>query len=159
MSVLIEKISYVLEKLLTLMMFAIVATATWQVVSRGVLDSPSSYTEELSRYLLIWIGILGAAYAYKTKAHLGLDLFVEKMAEDKQHKTRIVAELFVIFFALSVMVFGGSSLVSITLELNQISAALGVKMGLIYSVVPISGVLITLFAINNIKNLQQSGAQ
>ncbi len=61
-----------------LAMAAIVLVVTWQVFSRFIIQSPSSFTEELSRFLLIWIGILGAAYAYKTKAHLGLDLFVEK---------------------------------------------------------------------------------
>ena len=51
------------------------------------------------------------------------------------------------------MVYGGSELVSLTLELEQISAALGVKMGLIYSVLPLSGGLIIAYALVNITTL------
>lgn len=153
MSKILHLLSQCLEKLLMLMMAAIVVTVTWQVFSRFALRAPSSVTEELARFLLIWIGILGAAYAYKTRAHLGLDLFLEKATAQAQKKIRIVIELVVLFFAASIMVFGGSSLVSITLELNQISAALGWQMGWIYSVIPLSGLLISLFSINNLYQL------
>lgn len=146
-------ISYLLEKILMFAMAAIVVTVTWQVFSRFILQSPSSYTEELARFILIWIGILGSAYAYKTKAHLGLDLFVEQMAPAKQKKVRILIELFVIIFAGAVMVYGGASLVAMTMELKQTSAALGFNMGLVYSAIPLSGVLIVLFCLDNISQL------
>jgi TRAP-type C4-dicarboxylate transport system permease small subunit len=149
----VSRISFVMEKLLMAMMFAIVATVTWQVFSRFILADPSSFTEELSRYLLIWIGILGAAYAYKTKAHLGLDLFVEKMATANKKVALVIIELVVITFALTVMIIGGFSLVSITLELKQTSAALGVQVGFVYSVIPLSGLLIILFSINNLRHI------
>jgi len=134
-------------------MLAIVLTVTWQVFSRFILQSPSSYTEELARFILIWIGILGAAYAYKTKAHLGLDIFVDRMAPPAKRKTRIVIEIMVIIFAMSVMVYGGTLLVTMNIELKQTSAALGLNMGLVYSAIPLSGVLITIFGCNNIVQL------
>ena len=140
------------------MMLAIVLTVTWQVFSRFVLSDPSSFTEELSRYLLIWIGILGAAYAYKTKAHLGLDLFVEKMTGANKKMTLIIIELVVMAFAILVMIIGGFSLVSITLELKQTSAALGVQVGFVYAVIPLSGLLIIVFALNNLKRILSQGA-
>jgi len=142
-----------MERLLMLMMLAIVITVSWQVFSRFILADPSSFTEELSRFLLIWIGILGAAYAYKTKAHLGLDLFVGKMEGKQKLYALITIEVAVMIFASTVMVYGGSSLVAITLELKQISAALGVPIGYVYSIIPLSGVLITLFAINNLHEI------
>ena len=41
---------------------ALVAAVVWQVVSRYLLNSPSSVTEEIARYLLIWVSMLGASY-------------------------------------------------------------------------------------------------
>lgn len=158
METIVNRISFVLEKLLMAMMLAIVLTVTWQVFSRFVLSDPSSFTEELSRYLLIWIGILGAAYAYKTKAHLGLDLFVEKMTGANKKMTLIIIELVVMAFAILVMIIGGFSLVSITLELKQTSAALGVQVGFVYAVIPLSGLLIIVFALNNLKRILSEGA-
>lgn len=149
-------LSTVLEKILMFAMAAIVVTVTWQVFSRFIIQSPSSFTEELSRFLLIWIGVLGSAYAYNTKAHLGLDLFVEKMVPAKQAKVRILIEVLVMIFAGGVMVYGGALLVAMTVELKQTSAALGLNMGIIYSAVPISGALILLFCLDNINQLLKS---
>ncbi|MCF2949590.1 TRAP transporter small permease [Paraglaciecola aquimarina] len=153
MQQLMTLINHILEKLLMLMMFFIIATVTWQVFSRFILQSPSSYTEELARYLLIWIGILGAAYAYRTKAHLGLDIVVQKLQPAKQKLARIIVECMVIIFAVCILIYGGLNLVSITLELKQTSAALGLQMGYVYTVIPISGCLICLFSFSNIINL------
>ncbi|MDN4501098.1 TRAP transporter small permease [Alteromonadaceae bacterium BrNp21-10] len=151
-------INKVLEKLLIFIMATIVITVTWQVFSRFILQSPSSFTEELARFLLIWIGILGAAYAYRTKAHLGLDLFVEKMQPVRQKVARIFIEVVVMAFAGSVMVYGGLSLVMLAVELKQTSATLGLNMGLVYSVIPISGVLILLYGLDNLIQLNSSTA-
>jgi TRAP-type C4-dicarboxylate transport system permease small subunit len=98
--------------------------------------------------MLIWIGVLGAAYAYRSKMHLGLDLLVNHL----QGKSRIAAELastfFVAAFAIVVMLVGGSLLVQLTWELNQESAAIGIKMAYIYSCIPLSGAIIMLYAID-----------
>ncbi|MGJ8675406.1 MAG: TRAP transporter small permease, partial [Pseudoalteromonas sp.] len=56
-------LNHLIERILIMAMVAIVAVVCWQVFSRFIMRSPSSYTEELARFLLIWIGVLGAAYA------------------------------------------------------------------------------------------------
>lgn len=134
-------------------MAAILLTVIWQVISRYLLADPASVTEELSRFLLIWIGILGAAYAYKEKAHLGFNLIVNRQKRAVRRVLLTFVELSVIIFCAAVMSYGGVELVSITLELEQISAALGIKMGFVYVVLPISGGLIILYAIINIIDL------
>lgn len=153
MSSILEKLNQVLEKLLITMTGLIVLTVSWQVFSRFVMQLPSSITEELARFLLIWIGLLGAAYAYRTKAHLGLDLLVEHLAPVKQRIVRVFIELSVTFFAITVMVYGGFSLVAMTFELKQVSAALEWQMAAVYSVIPLSGVFISLYALDNLKAL------
>ncbi|MEC9060304.1 MAG: TRAP transporter small permease [Pseudomonadota bacterium] len=134
-------------------MVSILLTVIWQVVSRYVLKDPASITEELSRFILIWIGILGAAYAYRQNAHLGFNFIVERQSRKVKRLLLTCVEIIVIIFCVLVMVYGGSELVSLTLELEQISAALGVKMGLIYSVLPLSGGLIIAYALVNITTL------
>ena len=134
-------------------MVSILLTVIWQVVSRYVLKDPASITEELSRFILIWIGILGAAYAYRQNAHLGFNLIVERQSHKVKRLLLTCVEIIVIIFCILVMVYGGAELVSLTLELEQISAALGVKMGFIYSVLPLSGSLIIAYALVNITTL------
>ncbi|HCS2988569.1 TPA: TRAP transporter small permease subunit, partial [Shigella flexneri] len=43
-------------------MLALVVCVVWQVFSRYVLNQPSTLTDELARFLMIWVGLLGAAY-------------------------------------------------------------------------------------------------
>ena len=68
---------------LILAMSGILLAVVWQVISRYVLKDPASVTEELSRFFLIWIGLLGAAYAYRQKVHLGFNLIVEKQPAER----------------------------------------------------------------------------
>ena len=55
-------IDSILEKILVVIMSMMVINVLWQVFSRYVLANPSSFTDELARYLMIWVGVLGAAY-------------------------------------------------------------------------------------------------
>ena len=57
-----SKIDSVLEKILVIIMSSMVINVLWQVFSRYILTNPSSFTDELARYLMICVGVLGAAY-------------------------------------------------------------------------------------------------
>jgi TRAP-type C4-dicarboxylate transport system permease small subunit len=152
-----EKIRKILDVslkwILIVLMAVSVLNVLWQVFTRFVIRHPSSYTEELARYLLIWVGLLGAAYASGNKLHLAIDLFSHKLKPAAANWLEIFIQLSIIFFAVFVMVIGGLRLVNITLTLNQISAALQVKLGYVYLVLPISGGLIVVYAIARLAEL------
>jgi len=145
---LLRPIDKLLVAFLTLLMIAIVVDVSWQVITRFLLDTPSSYTEEVARFLLIWIGLLGASYAYRTRAHLGLDIITSQLTGSSKRNTELTAIIISALFAASVMIYGGAKLVMLTFELNQVSASLGIPMSYIYLVIPLSGSLICLFALN-----------
>lgn len=134
-------------------MSAILLTVIWQVISRFILKDPASVTEELSRFILIWVGILGAAYAYRKKSHLGFNLIVDRQSRATRRILLTIVEILVITFSALALIVGGKELVVITLELDQISASLGIHMGLIYTVLPISGALFVFYSLINIYNL------
>ena len=50
-----------LEILLTVVMTILVLDVVWQVFTRYILKDPSSWTEELATFLMIWVGMLGAS--------------------------------------------------------------------------------------------------
>ena len=151
-----KALSNFIEKILGtfvgLLMAVMVLDVTWQVLTRFVLKEPSSYTEELARFLLVWIGLLGAAYAYRKKAHLGLDILSQKLEGIAKRRLDIFISLVCMLFACVIMIYGGSKLMLLTLELDQMSAALQVKVGYLYSVIPLSGLLIVLFSLDRIVN-------
>jgi TRAP-type C4-dicarboxylate transport system permease small subunit len=136
-----------LELALIFLMGANVLNVLWQVFTRFVLKNPSSFTEELARFLLIWVGLLGASYAAGKKMHLAIDVVLQSLKKKAKIWTEIVIQVFVFLFSFFVMVIGGLRLVTITLTLNQISAALRVKLGYVYLVLPLSGALIMFYAV------------
>lgn len=140
-----------LDSLLVLLMLALVSAVTWQVASRYLLRDPSLWTEELARYLLVWIGLLGAAYAYRTRAHMGIDLMAQKVGPAGRARLRVISALAVLAFAVPVMILGGASLVQLTWDLRQYSAALGLPMAVVYSAIPFSGALISFYALLDIS--------
>lgn len=141
----------ILDKLLKILVTAcmalMVVVVTWQVVSRYALGDPSPWTEEVARMLLIWVGLLGGVYAYREKAHLGLDLLHQKVGSAGKRRLDYITDISCGLFALGVLVVGGGSLVQLTWELKQTTAALGIPMAWVYSVLPLSGVLIVYYSI------------
>jgi len=157
MPALLRRIDRVLEGFLAILMAGMVLDVTWQVISRFLLRDPSSVTEEIARFLLIWIGLLGGAYAFRKRAHLGIDVLTQRFSGWKRTAAAVFSQGCVWVFALSVMVLGGLRLVTLTLQLNQVSASLGLKMGWVYLVLPLSGALIMLYSTAEIITALRAG--
>lgn len=123
-----------------------VSTVLWQVFTRYVLGTPSSFTDELVRYLLIWIGLLGGAYAAGQGQHLAIDLLPAQLEGRARHLLDLLIQTMIFVFALSVLVIGGSHLMALTLELGQTTSALGLPLGWIYLVLPLSGLFLMFYS-------------
>jgi TRAP-type C4-dicarboxylate transport system permease small subunit len=136
-----------LEVLVMLVVAILILDVLWQVFTRLVLRNPSTRTEELATFMLIWVVLLGAAVALNRGAHLGIDYFVSKLPVHARVFTEVLVFFCIAAFSFLVMVVGGIDLVASMLELGQESPALRVKMGYVYLAVPISGSFLTLYAI------------
>ena len=151
-----EKLTNLITKYLKLdliiLMTVIVLDVSWQIFTRFILVNPSSYTEELAGFLLIWIGLLGASYALHTRAHLGIDILTTKVSGLKRQVVEIIIYTIVLLFALFILVIGGLKLVNITFTLNQVSAAMGIPIGYVYLVLPLTGLLMIYYSIVFIVN-------
>ncbi|SFU15247.1 TRAP-type C4-dicarboxylate transport system, small permease component [Algoriphagus locisalis] len=138
---------------LVVLMALMVLNVTWQVVSRYVFQSPSSFTDELSRYMLIWVGMLGAAYVAGKNEHLAIDILLTKLEEKAQDKLMILINCCILIFAVVVMFIGGSNLVYLTFILEQKSAVLQIPLAYIYGIIPFSGLLVIYYQVVSIKFL------
>ncbi len=141
---------------LVLIFALLVIDVLWQVFSRYVIGRSSSFTEEFARFAMIWLAILGAAYLNGQRGHLAIDFLVRKLPPERQKRRGVIIELLMLLFALVVMVIGGINLVYITLSLGQKSSALGVPLGIVYSIVPFSGLLIIFYSIYNIFHMEEA---
>ena len=142
-----SKLDSLIATLLVILMALMVINVTWQVVSRYIFQDPSSFTDELARYMLIWVGMLGSAYVAGKKEHLAIDILLTSLNEKGQAKLMIFIDALVLIFALTIMLIGGSNLVYITFILGQKSAALQIPLAYVYGIIPFSGLLVIYYQI------------
>ncbi|MCD4710804.1 MAG: TRAP transporter small permease [Bacteroidales bacterium] len=151
-----KRLNRVLEVFLVFLMSVLVLDVLWQVFSRYLLSSPSSFTDELAGFLLIWVGMLGAAYVAGRKEHLAIDILIQKSPPDRQRLLVYIIRSLVFLFALSVMVTGGVILMYTRFVLQVKSAALQLPLGYVYSVLPISGLIIMFYEVLHIIEIKKS---
>ncbi|MFC2125910.1 TRAP transporter small permease [Bacteroidota bacterium] len=150
-----ENVDKILEGFLVLIMSILVIDVLWQVTSRYVLSSPSSFTDELAGFLLIWVSLFGAAYVTGKKEHLAIDLMLQKASPKRKKMLVTIINLCILLFAFLVMVVGGIWLVYTRFTLEVKSAALQLPLGYVYIVLPISGLLIVFYSIDNLYRLKR----
>lgn len=150
-----RKIDKLLGWFLVILMAIMTLDVLWGVFTRYALGSQASWSEELARFLLIWVGILGAAYASGQKMHLAIDLLMPRLEDNNQYRLKWIINILVIAFVATVMVIGGIRLIYVTHVLGQLSPALRVPIAFVYSIVPISGLLIIYYKIRELMLLSR----
>ncbi len=141
-----QGLNRLLEPTLVIMLIALVLVVLWQVFSRYVLQSPSTTTDEVARFLLIWLALIGAAWVVGQKAHLAIDILPEKFLTRGDLRLHRLLYSLIFIFAFFVMIIGGLNLVQVTLKLQQFSTALQIPMGYVYLAIPLSGLLMCIYA-------------
>ncbi len=153
-----DAIHHALGRALVVLVGVMALTVAWQVSSRllarlclaldwPVFIQPSRWTEELAGFQLSWVALLGAAWVLREGAHPGLDLVYRQLGPRLRRGADVLGAALLALFAMAVFVYGGVRLVQMTQELDQRTAALGWPMAVVYSVVPVAGGLLTLFAL------------
>lgn len=146
-----SQLDKIIELLLVSILSAMVINVLWQIITRYFSATPSSFSDELARYLMIWLGLMGAAYVSGKKEHVSIDYFLKKLNHKKRVLLNGIIGFIILFFAFFVMIIGGGHLVFITIKLEQLSPSLQIPLGFVYSVIPLSGLIIIFYQISNIK--------
>ncbi len=147
-----EKIDKTLANSLIIIMSVMVVNVLWQVFTRYIMGDPSSFTDELARYLMIWIGVLGAAYVSGKNMHVAIDVLPKKFSKPTQKKITLFVNLLIIVFVFTALIIGGLRLVYITYILEQHSPSLQIPLAVVYLVLPISGSLIIYYKSSDMLN-------
>jgi TRAP-type C4-dicarboxylate transport system permease small subunit len=134
-----------LEATLVLLFVTLFACVIIQVFTRYVLNDPAVFTEEASRFAIIWLSLLGTAYACGRLEHMAYTMLPDKLRGDKLLAHMRSVAVTVLLFGLTVMLYGGGMLVKRALQYEQLSATLALPMGYVYLCIPISGSLIVFY--------------
>jgi TRAP-type C4-dicarboxylate transport system permease small subunit len=124
----------VVEIILEVLVAGMVLGCCWQVITRFVLHNPSKYTEELLRYMLIWLTMMGVPYAYGQNSHLAINLIVKKFKPKNETLAQIAIDVLIMILSVSVMIIGG---IMVTANAaGQLSPAMQIPMQVYYVCVP-----------------------
>ena len=151
METLRKRLDKVLEFICCTLLALMTILVTWQVVSRYVLNNPSTVTEELVLFSFVWMGLVGGAYLFGKNEHMAMTFLFDKLSEKNQIKVRIFFELVIMAFAVFILVFGGWNMSK--LSMGQLSSSLQIPMGYIYLALPLSGITTMIYNALNISDI------
>lgn len=139
-------------EMVCIFLFAImVIVGVYQIVTRYFFNAPSTVSEELLTFLFTWLALLSAALVFGKREHMRMSFLADKAKPRTRLVLEIIAICVTLIFAILVMIYGGIYITKLTM--TQVTASLGIPMGIVYSVVPISGVLTIVYSIMNFISL------
>ena len=151
----ITRIKSFLDKFLfsicIVIMTVLVIDVSWQVLSRYLVGEPSLYTDELARFLMVWLTFLGGAYMFGSDSHLSVNSLRDMMPAKMQNAIFIFTYLLIGGFAVLVMIMGSQRLILRTI--SQPSPSLGIPMGYFYSILPLSATFIIIYMLLNLGEM------
>ena len=151
---------YSLEIALVFLLIAMTLTVFSQVIARYIFEAPLSWSEELARFILIWVSMLSAAYAFKTKSHFALTILVSKLPDKHQKITSFCIHIVVAIFFLIICYY---SVIFVHSVNGHIAPALQISMQIPYSSIIVASGLISIFSLlsavkkipNKIKSIKK----
>ncbi len=111
-----------------------------QVVLRYVFNNSLVWSEEIARYLIIWLILIGSSIAVREKAHATVDAVVAFLPPLPKRIFSILANLMGIVFCF-ILVRSGTITVSNVVEFGNVTPAIGISMAIPYLSVPVGGAL------------------
>ena len=133
-----DALAAVVYAVIVLLMAAMVTVTAAQVFYRYVLNQPLTWSEELSRYLFIWIVFLAAWAGFRQGLHLGVNAVSERLPPIGVAIMARVIEAIILVFLLAALSAADQVL---TITARQTSATLRLPMHAIYAAFPVAAVL------------------
>jgi TRAP-type transport system small permease protein len=131
----------VVELIVTTLIAVITAVVFGEVVMRGLFSRSLIVTDELSRYLMIWVVLLGGVLLVRDGGHIRVDFVVDALPRRLRRVLLILADILSLVFLLALT---ASSLLT-TLEMRgQQTITLGVPVAIFYAAFPVGGALMML---------------
>jgi len=121
----IERYCRLLEALIALALAIMVVLVFGNVVLRYAFNTSIVVSEELSRWLFVWVTFLGAVVALQQRAHLGTDIVISRLPRLLRRVCIVVAQVLMLW-ATWLLLVGSISLTRINLEVEAPVSGLSV---------------------------------
>jgi TRAP-type transport system small permease protein len=143
-------ISVVIEVVLSALAVFIVGMVTTEVVLRKFFGSSLIITEELARYLMVWLVFLGCALAVRDGCHIRINFLVKRFGRAVQIAVAVAANALTILFLLLLVVEG---LRILPQQFYQTTITFDAYMFYFYLAIPVGSVLMILYLVPRLKEV------
>lgn len=129
------------EILVIILLATMTALVGVQVIMRYVMQNSLSWSEEMARYVFIWLVNIGISYGVKTKRHISVDVLNTRLSEKNSAYLSILADMLFLVFAI-LIIYNGYNLTMRIMATGQSSPALEMPMYIVYGSLPASFCLV-----------------
>lgn len=150
-------LNQIMEVFSVLLIAVMVLLVLWQVVARYLLNDPSTFSEALTRYLFVWLVLVTSTYAFGSREHMCISVLNDALRGRAKTAVNVAIEVLTILFAACVMTFGGSIITQ--MQMVQLDSSLHIPMGVIYSIIPVCGVVTVFYCLCNIADELQNAKE
>lgn len=140
----IEWVNWAVGWFLAGLLLVMTVLITWQVFARYVMGSPLYFSEEVARFAMVWLTMVGAGYAYRYGSMISVNVVAEFGGRTVARVLNILGVFIVIAFALSLFVAGREIAEMVA---GQTSPSIRVSMAWLYSAVPAGAAMILISAV------------
>lgn len=137
----------IIEWFLVLLMVAVIGVVLLQIIFRFFVSKPLTWSEELSRYLFIWISYIGGYLCSRNGSHMGIDYFVDRIPGIVGKIVKALAKLTLLAYMGVVCYYG---FILSDRVMMQVSPAMHLPMGYVYMAIPLGMLLMLITSIVNI---------
>jgi TRAP-type C4-dicarboxylate transport system permease small subunit len=142
--------SFFVEGALVLGSAVIVGMVTTEVILRKLFGSSLIFTEELARYLMVWIVFLGSVLAIRDGAHIRISFFVKRFSDRVQIWIAFIAHLLTVLF---LVILTAEGIRILPRQLHQMCITFDVSMFYFYLSIPLGCVLMILFLVPKFRDV------
>jgi len=136
------------ESLLYFLLAVMVATTFLQVFFRYVIFHSLPWSEEVSRYALVWLTFIGASYGLRCGVHVAVEALVETLPPGARRLLKAGSYALTAFLGAVLAVYGFKLA---QVNMGQLSPSLHIPIGLAYAAVPVGGVCLFIHALALLK--------
>ncbi len=148
-----KKLDKFVDIIIVILFIIIFSVVLLQIFFRYVLNSPLTWSEELSRYLFIWISFLGWTLATRHNTHIKVEFVINTLPPKIKFIIRLFTQIIIIFF-MGMLIYLGIRMAARSVDVPTIT--LFFTYAYIYAIVPIASAIILFYSIldfiNMIKN-------
>lgn len=119
-----------------LLLVVMLIDLTIQVVARYIFGFTYPWSEEIARYLFVWLIFIGTSYAARTGDHIRLDFLIGLWPKSIRKYMELIGDMIFIFYACIIFYFGWKYMNRI-FATNQFGPGTMIQMGYIYAAIPI----------------------